>query len=46
MTTDYILTVFITIFTVVDPLGLIPVFIPIAEGFKKEDRKSLYLHHF
>ena len=41
MTTDYIITVFITIFTVVDPLGLIPVFIPIAEGFKKEDRKKL-----
>jgi len=41
MTTDYILTVFITIFTVVDPLGLIPVFIPIAEKFNPKDRKKL-----
>ena len=46
MTTDYILTVFITIFTVVDPLGLIPVFIPIAENFEKKDRKKLIFMSF
>lgn len=46
MTIDYILTVFITIFTVVDPLGLIPVFIPIAEKFNKEDRKKLIFASF
>ncbi len=46
MTTDYILTVFITIFTVVDPLGLIPVFIPIAENFNKKDRKRLIFMSF
>ena len=46
MTTDYILTVFITIFTVVDPLGLIPVFIPIAEKFNEKDRKKLIFASF
>jgi multiple antibiotic resistance protein len=46
LTTDYILTVFITIFTVVDPLGLIPVFIPIAENFEKKDRKKLIFMSF
>jgi multiple antibiotic resistance protein len=46
MTNDYILTVFITIFTVVDPLGLIPVFIPIAEKFNKKDRKKLIFMSF
>jgi len=46
LTTDYILTVFITIFTVVDPLGLIPVFIPIAENFNKKDRKRLIFMSF
>jgi len=46
MTTDYILTVFITVFTVVDPLGLIPVFIPIAENFNKKDRKKLIFMSF
>jgi len=46
LTTDYILTVFITIFTVVDPLGLIPVFIPIAESFSKEERKKLIFMSF
>ena len=46
ITTDYILTVFITIFTVVDPLGLIPVFIPIAENFEKNERKKLIFMSF
>ncbi|MFW5887437.1 MAG: MarC family protein [Bacteriovoracia bacterium] len=41
MTADYILTVFITLITVVDPLGLIPVYLPIAERFEKQRRKYI-----
>lgn len=32
MTTEYILTVFITIFTVIDPLGLVPFYIPLTRN--------------
>ncbi len=40
---DYILTVFITIVTVVDPLGLIPIYVPIAEKFPKKDHKKIII---
>lgn len=46
MTSDYILTVFITIVTIVDPLGLIPVYLPIAERFPKKQHKQLILLSF
>ncbi len=41
---EYILTVFITIITVVDPLGLVPVYIPIASRFPKAKRRQLVLY--
>ena len=43
MTVDYILTVFITIITVVDPLGIIPVFLPIANKFSSNSRNQLII---
>ncbi len=41
MSVDYILTVFITIVTIVDPLGLIPVYLPIASRFTKAKQRRL-----
>jgi multiple antibiotic resistance protein len=41
---EYILTVFITIVTVVDPLGLVPVYIPLASRFSRAQRRQLILY--
>lgn len=43
LTTDYALTVFITMLTVVDPLGLIPIYLPIARRFSRQEQKQLVL---
>jgi multiple antibiotic resistance protein len=44
MNYEYILTVFITIFTVVDPIGLIPIYIPIASRFPVKKRKYIVIN--
>ena len=41
MSSDYILTVFITLITVIDPLGLIPVYLPIAGRFSVDKQKKI-----
>ncbi len=41
MTFDYTLSVFITLITIVDPLGLIPVYLPIADRFSPDKRRKL-----
>lgn len=46
MSWDYIFTVFITLITIVDPLGLIPVYLPIANRFPKEKHKNIILKSF
>ncbi|MBF0312018.1 MAG: NAAT family transporter [Oligoflexia bacterium] len=43
MTFDYILTVFITIITIVDPIGMVPVFIPIANRFPSNKHNKIIL---
>lgn len=39
--TDALLTSFITFFTVIDPIGTIPVFIAVTSSVKKKDRKKI-----
>lgn len=39
--TDALLTAFITFFTVIDPIGTIPVFIAVTSSVKKNDRKKI-----
>ncbi|MBL6991267.1 MAG: MarC family protein [Bacteriovoracaceae bacterium] len=46
MTLDYILTVFITMVTVVDPIGLVPVYIPIANRFAPDKQKMIVFKSF
>jgi len=41
MTFEYIFTVFITILTVVDPLGIIPVYLPLVGNLPKEKQQKL-----
>lgn len=43
LSTNYILAVFISIITIVDPLGLIPVYIPIAGRFPQDKHKKIIL---
>lgn len=43
LSTTYILAVFITIITIVDPMGLIPVYIPIASRFSPDKHKKIIL---
>jgi multiple antibiotic resistance protein len=38
---DTILTSFITFFTVIDPIGTIPVFIAVTSSVNKNDRKKI-----
>ncbi len=40
---EYIFTVFITILTVIDPLGLIPVYLPLSKGVSQEKHNKLIL---
>lgn len=44
MNYEYILTVFITIFTVIDPIGLVPIYIPIASRFPAKKRKYIVIN--
>ena len=46
MSIDYVLTVFITIITVVDPLGLVPFYLPIAARFDLEKQKKIIVRAF
>jgi multiple antibiotic resistance protein len=43
MSSDYILSVFITILTIVDPIGLIPIYLPLAQRFSRKDQRRLIL---
>ncbi|MBF0205791.1 MAG: NAAT family transporter [Oligoflexia bacterium] len=43
MTLDYALTVFITIITIVDPIGMVPVYIPIANRFPVSKHTKIIL---
>jgi multiple antibiotic resistance protein len=38
---EQIVTVFVTLLTVVDPLGLIPIYLPIAEQFPKKEHSKI-----
>ena len=46
MNFEYILTVFITIITVVDPVGLIPVYLPIVQDVPRERQKKIIWRAF
>lgn len=41
---DYILTVFVTMFTVIDPIGLVPFYIPIANKLPANKRRRLVFY--
>lgn len=43
LTNEYIFTVFITILTVVDPLGLVPVYLPLVRDLPKEKHNKLII---
>ncbi len=43
LTNEYIFTVFITILTVVDPLGIIPVYLPLVRDLPKDKQQKLVI---
>jgi len=46
MQNDYILSVFITIITVVDPFGLIPIFLSLAGRFERKKQRDIIVKAF
>ena len=43
MDTTYLITSFVTLFVVIDPLGLIPLFIALTQGMEPEHRRAVGL---